>query len=106
MTDLTKLMVPFGLLDEAYGAGTAEALRAHGGPYERFAGAVWVDDDDFVFVNDITYRVKPQPSAPREIWVNEYAHGIGSGAFVSKEEADKFGGFDRIACRRFREVTE
>lgn len=65
MMDLTKITTPFGLLDEA----TQEALKAHGGPYERYNGEAWIQAD---LNNDwpaVTYRVKPHPPKPREFWV-------------------------------------
>lgn len=31
----------FGLLDEVYGVGTQDAMRAHGGPYEVFSPEGW-----------------------------------------------------------------
>ncbi len=65
MTDLTALTTPLGLLRHE----TRAALKAHGGPYQRFDGVCWVDcglNDQWP---DYTYRVKPQPPKPREWWL-------------------------------------
>lgn len=57
--DLTAIRTPFGLLDEA----TQEALKAHGGPYERFYCEKWEEyHHDLVGCDgDYVYRAKPQP---------------------------------------------
>ena len=66
MIDLTAITTPFGLLDEA----TRKALKAHGGPYERFTSmGNWVDWPNPDWVLATVYRVKPQPPSPREWWV-------------------------------------
>ena len=66
--DLTKITTPFGLLD----AETQEALRAHGGPYERWDGFDWAPSE---FNGDewraTAWRVKPQLPKPREWWIRE-----------------------------------
>lgn len=51
--DLTKITSAFGLLDEA----TQEAMRAHGGPYERFSDGGWVDIEPR-WTQMTVYRVK------------------------------------------------
>lgn len=59
--DLTKITTPFGLLDEVYGEGAQEALKAHGGPYEYFTHeGNWLEAPAFWMVN-LVYRVKPAP---------------------------------------------
>ncbi len=64
--DLTAITTPFGLLD----AETQAALKAHGGPYERFASmGNWVDWPEPDWVPSTVYRVKPQPPKPREWWI-------------------------------------
>ena len=63
--DLTKINVPFGLLD----AETQEALRAHGGPYECWFVEEWVEVDPPAWDYIRVYRVKPQPPKPREWWL-------------------------------------
>lgn len=65
--DLTAIKTPFGLLDDA----TREALKAHGGPWEIWSGAVW-DEPSYPgrFDGWYTYRVKPQPPKPREWLLN------------------------------------
>ena len=68
MIDLTKITTPYGLLDEA----TQNALREHGGPYERYSL-----DNEWVAVDSLTrvgwpatvYRVKSEPPKPREWWM-------------------------------------
>ena len=57
MTDLTKIEKPFGFLDNE----TQQALRNHGGPYERYS-----EDGDWVgifpsWLKNSCYRVKTQP---------------------------------------------
>ena len=54
--DLTKITMPFGLLD----AETAEALQAHGGPYEMFGYSGW-EDINPNWIRHLVYRVKPTP---------------------------------------------
>lgn len=68
MIDLTTITTPFGLLDTE----TREALRAHGGPYQVFAGNSWGQpysphQDEWCV--DFAYRVKPAPPKPREFWL-------------------------------------
>lgn len=65
MQDLTKITTPFGLLDPE----TQEALRAHGGSYERYSSKGWVDSHAPVWYVENAYRVKPQPPKPREWWI-------------------------------------
>lgn len=55
--DLTAITTPFGLLDEE----TQEALRAHGGPYERYYGEGWQIFESDDFSHDRTYRAKATP---------------------------------------------
>lgn len=65
--DLTKVNVPFGLLDR----DTQEALKAHGGPYEMFGEVEWRHIASPGFAGGNTYRVIPTPPAPptpREWW--------------------------------------
>ncbi len=64
MTDLTAITTPLGLLD----AETQAALKAHGGPYERFEGYGWVPCGLNDSWSATTYRVKPSPPKPREWW--------------------------------------
>ena len=65
VVDLTAITTPFGLLDEVYGPGAQEALRAHGGPWEGWCeGAKWEKIHDPYWSVTSTYRVKPQPPAP------------------------------------------
>ncbi|MGL4527530.1 MAG: hypothetical protein ACRCUC_11170 [Aestuariivirga sp.] len=73
MVDLTKITTPFALLDEVYGAGTQEALKAHGGPYEiLYHTGQWSKYDHHGFGPGNTYRVKPVPPKPREWWITLY----------------------------------
>ena len=69
--DLTKVNVPFGLLDR----DTQEALKAHGGPWEYFGCAgEWFDvmDNDPLWTSELAYRVKPAPPKPRGWWLIIY----------------------------------
>jgi len=51
----------FGLLDEVYGAGTQEAMRAHGGPYEVFLHeGRWRRSSNPRWFDGSTYRVAPK----------------------------------------------
>lgn len=60
MTDLTKLTAPLGLLDEVYGPGTEEALKAHGGPYEIVSiSGLWMRNENPSWYRSSTYRVAP-----------------------------------------------
>lgn len=78
--DLTALTTPFGLLDEVYGPGTQEALKAHGGPYEVWSnafGGSWVGCEA-LWVASCTYRVKtmpPTPPQPRTLYLCEFRDG-------------------------------
>jgi len=60
MTDLTNITTPFGLLDPE----TAEALKAHGGPYERLnLFGKWEKMSSPYWFEGIAYRVaKPKPT--------------------------------------------
>ena len=58
--DLTAITTPFGLLDET----TQDALRAHGGPYEMYAGSSTGHRWQRGCLGEykaIAYRVKPGP---------------------------------------------
>ena len=56
--DLTAITTPFGLLD----AATQDALRAHGGPYERYGDdGGWIPSENPVWYLGNAYRVKPAP---------------------------------------------
>jgi hypothetical protein len=74
MMDLTKINVPFGLLD----ADTQAALKAHGGPYETYANYYgWSPvTTSFRPTAAYVYRVKPQPPKPREWWINPEGKGL------------------------------
>ncbi|WP_277022196.1 hypothetical protein [Paracoccus hibiscisoli] len=71
--DLTALEKPFGLLD----AATQEALRAHGGPYEMFAGSADGHRWRHGFLGEykgLAYRVKPAPkreTVTQDGWMTE-----------------------------------
>jgi len=95
MTDLTTITTPFGLLDTE----TREALRAHGGPYQVFAGNNWGQpysphQDEWCV--DFAYRVKPAPPKPREWWITlddgfwwttpEHAHEANAGEVIHVRE--------------------
>ena len=61
MTDLTKIIEPFGLLDKA----TQEALRYHweGGVIEHYSGTAhgWQPKDVVCWYSRVVYRAKPEP---------------------------------------------
>lgn len=83
--DLTAIKAPFGLLDEVYGAGTQETLRAHGGPYEMYGvPGHWKEWHDPAWAGDCTYRVKPAPPKPRE-W-----YAVGRHLYDTEAEAVAF----------------
>ena len=70
--DLNRLSVPFGLLDEVYGAGTQAALKAHDGPVEVFSAHGWHVVDKPEWYSTATYRAAPQPKVEthtREAWL-------------------------------------
>lgn len=84
--DLTKITTPFGLLDTE----TKEALKAHGGPYERYSVDTqegWVDCNFPTWIHYAVYRVKPahlnKPSidwshvAPEFKWMAQDRSGCG-----------------------------
>jgi len=94
--DLTAITTPFGLLDEVYGPGTREALKAHGGPWELWAGGdEWIAMEDPDWVASLVYRVKPQPPTPRELWMRVNQNGDWRNCAEDAEGA-----------RLFREVTD
>lgn len=72
--DLTAITTPFGLLDEA----TQEALKAHGGPIERWgAYEGWVICPP-LWQAPTVYRVRPapvEPPKPREAWLRVNHNG-------------------------------
>lgn len=103
MTDLTKITTPFGLLDRE----TQEALKAHPGAIEAFmVNGAWEVSHDPSWYPSMTYRVKPAPLQPREVWINEYEGRLGNNHFSTKEEADETAREGRIRVVHFREVIE
>lgn len=103
MTDLTKITTPFGLLD----AETQEALKAHGGPIEAFmANGTWEVAHATSWYASVTYRVKPKPPKPREVWLNEYPQGLSASCWATRDDADCAFAESRIRVVRFREVIE
>ena len=101
MTDLAKITTPFGLLDEK----TREALKAHGGPYEFWAGSEWLEAKPN-WCPEFAYRVRPEPPAPREFWINEYPRHLQDQIHSSAEEAERSAYAARIRCIHVREVIE
>ncbi len=103
--DLTAITTPYGLLDDA----TREALKAHGGPYERWDGGFWVTcgiNPDWT--RDV-YRVKPQPPKPREWWCLLDAKRDKRIPFAwstSREGAADMLGSDSAEIIHVREVTD
>jgi hypothetical protein len=51
------------------------------------------------------YRIKPEPSKPREWWINEYKRGE-TFCYENRELADKCAGLGRIRCIHVREVLD
>lgn len=107
--DLTKITTPFGLLDEAYGPGTQEALKAHGGPYEMYMVQGWARTSDPLWVPCTLYRVKPAPPKPRVWWaVGKHLHDTESEAVAFRQAcADDHGPHHlETPIIQVREVTE
>lgn len=93
MTDLTKLTAPFGLLDEVYGEGTKEALKAHGGPYECYCDeGYWINISPH-WGRGTVYRVKPQPpTKPNPPW----EHLADWVQYVAREEDGSMCAFEEM----------
>jgi hypothetical protein len=67
----------------------------------------WITIDclsDISLTNVSEYRIKPEPSKPREWWINEYASRME--AYDSRGWADIYAGPDRIRCIHVREVLD
>lgn len=97
MTDLTAITTPFGLLDRE----TQEALKAHGGPYEIYGMfGLWEKRPDPAWAVDCTYRVKPAPPKPHEIWIERDRNGLFFGVYGEKPERIQGG----HTCTPYREV--
>lgn len=80
--DLTAIKTPFGLLDRE----AQEALKAHGGPYEMWAGDGWSHHPSPAWDGWYAYRVKPAPPKLREFWINVYAGAVGGPYSVFESE--------------------
>jgi hypothetical protein len=106
VSDLTAIKTPFGLLDRE----TQEALKAHGGPYELYVmPGHWEKWPDPAWAFDRTYRVKPAPPKPRDVWVIEGAPMVcplrWNAAEAKRDAADlRRGGHPEAKAVRFREV--
>ena len=104
--DLTAITTPFGLLDKA----TQDALRAHGGPwqyytdYDGWRDCKWIGA--WPYVPGTVYRVKPQPSTPREWWAG-FVGTMHYGMWANEELAHKamrdYGAYELV---HVREVLE
>ena len=65
----------------------------------------WTDIKDVEFCQaPDRYRVKPEPSEPREIWVNEYAGGLAAAWHPSKKQALDSSSSSMVKVICFREV--
>jgi hypothetical protein len=67
----------------------------------------WITIDclgDISLAEGFEYRIKPEPTKPREWWINEYASRMD--AYDSREWADLYAGPDRIRCVHVREVLD
>lgn len=97
--DLTKITTPFGLLDPE----TQAALKAHGGPYERYsceAGEGFFDCQSPLWLQYVVYRVKSQPLtkpsidwshvAPEFKWLARDQNGSGYIYRYAPEIREKF----------------
>ena len=95
--DLTKINVPFGLLDD----DTQERLRAHGGPCQVFDGRKWVAPDteygSTLFYIECTYRVAPPK--PRRLIVKDWA--MIRGNFVARDEDGHIGSYEGKPIQEF-----
>ena len=103
--DLTKIREPFGLLDKQ----TQDALQAHGGPYEVFCfDGTWETRKkvDVYWHPAIVYRVKPEPSKPREWWLLLNANGEAFASAFSLEEIKAHPDFDEIPGATIAHVRE
>ena len=104
--DLTKVNVPFGLLDEA----TREALKAHGGPYEWWHGVGWFTSEQGPsWDRHFVYRVKSKPPKPREWWcLMDTARGKAIPYAWSTSREDAMGILGASSCEiiHVREVTD
>ena len=91
----------FGLMDEVYGPGTAAALRDSGGPWEVFYhDGLWTLATAPTWHVAAAYRLKPQPSKPREWWIH-YDYDV-----VLKYIPDEDGQFKANGYIHVREVIE
>lgn len=102
MIDLTKITTPFALLDEVYGPGTQDALKAHGGLYQVLDFEGWRDVEIPSWSGRYTYRVKPQPES---LWVVFDGDGTFS-AFRYKEDAEFYVSGENWKIGHYKEVTE
>jgi hypothetical protein len=68
----------------------------------------WITIDclgDIPDAKGFEYRIKPEPTKPRDWWINEYANGIGA-PYISRDQADECAGSNRIRCILVREVLD
>lgn len=82
VVDLTAITAPFGLLP----ADVQQALRAHGGPYEAWQVEGYWEAMTPGWGLAVTYRVKPQPPAPKVEEVVLYGFMNRMGVYFDKEE--------------------
>lgn len=82
MQDLTKIQVPFGLLDKE----TQDALRAWAGQLEAYVGGVWSGCPGGNQIDpDFAYRARPAPAIPDQI---DWSHVAPEWKFMARGPND------------------
>ena len=67
--DLTKITMPFGLLDEA----TQDALRKWPHGLELYTEGGWEEVPGIGFKSSV-HRARPAPRVPREFWISKHTY--------------------------------
>lgn len=66
---------PYGLLDEVYGSGAADAMIAHGGPWQQYTQGAWREVDS-PWIDQRAYRVKPEHEVVTITMVGDIVNGF------------------------------